>query len=85
MSAGQEVIVGERRPGAVFRPNRSGQIIPSAGLGGVSVSVGPFNIESSDGPGVRAALIDVVPVLRDQVIESVKRALRVDSRRPSPA
>ena len=84
VGAGQEVIVGEDGPER-FRPNRSGQIIPFGGLGGVSVAVGPFNIQSSDGPGVRAALIDVVPVLRDQVIESVKRALRVDSRRPSPA
>ena len=84
VSAGHGYVVGERGP-ELFRPNRSGQIIPSEGLGGVSVSVGPFNIESSDGPGVRAALVDVVPVLRDEVIQAVRQTLRVDARRPSPA
>ena len=81
--AGQSVLVGEAGP-EIFRPSVGGDIIPS-GVGGVSVSVGPFNIESSDGPGVRAALADVVPVLRDEVIQAVRQTLRVDSRRPSPA
>ena len=83
LRAGQTAIVGEDGP-ELFRPSVGGDIIPS-GVGGVSVSVGPFNIESSDGPGVRAALADVVPVLRDEVIQAVRQTLRVDSRRPSPA
>ena len=82
LRAGQSALVGENGP-EIFRPSVGGDIIPS-GVGGVSVSVGPFNIESSDGPGVRAALADVVPVLRDEVIQAVRQTLRVDARRPSP-
>ena len=84
LRAGQSALVGERGP-EIFRPSVDGDIIPSGMGGGVSVSVGPFNIESSDGPGVRAALADVVPVLRDEVIQAVRQTLRVDARRPSPA
>ena len=83
MAAGQEVIVGEDGPER-FRPSVAGNVIPGVG-GGVNVSVGPFNIESTDGPGVRAALVDVVPVLRDEVVQAVRQTLRVDARRPSPA
>ena len=83
VAAGQEVIVGEDGPER-FRPSVAGNVIPGVG-GGVSVSVGPFNIESTDGPGVRAALVDVVPVLRDEVVQAVRQTLRVDARRPSPA
>ena len=75
--------MGEDGP-ELFRPKVGGDIIPS-GAGGVNVSIGPINIESSDGPGVRAALIDLMPVLRDEVIQGVRQTLRVDSRRPSPA
>ena len=83
VAAGQEVIVGEDGPER-FRPSVAGNVIPGVG-GGVNVSVGPFNIESTDGPGVRAALVDVVPVLRDEVVQAVRQTLRVDARRPSPA
>ena len=83
LRAGQTAIVGEDGP-ELFRSNVAGDIIPS-GVGGVSIGPFTFNIESSDGPGVRAALADVVPVLRDQVTQAVRQTLRVDSRRPSPA
>ena len=82
-AAGQTAIVGEAEP-ELFRPSVAGDIIPS-GAGGVNLSIGPINIESSDGPGVRAALGDLIPVLRDEVIQGVRQTLRVDSRRPSPA
>ena len=83
LAAGQTALVGERGP-EIFRPKVGGDIIPS-GAGGVNVNIGPINIESSDGPGVRAALIDLVPVLRDEVIQGVRQTLRVDARRPAPA
>ena len=83
LRAGQTALVGENGP-ELFRPSVGGDIIPS-GVGGVNLSIGPINIESSDGPGVRAALGDLIPVLRDEVIQGVRQTLRVDSRRPSPA
>ena len=83
LAAGQSAIVGEDGP-EIFRPRVGGDIIPS-GAGGVAVTIGPINIESSDGPGVRAALADLIPVLRDEVIQGVRQTLRVDARRPSPA
>ena len=81
--AGQDVLVGERGP-EIFRSSVAGNIIPNGMGGGVGVSLA-FNIQSSDGPGVRAALADVVPVLRDEVIQAVHQTLRVNARRPSPA
>ena len=59
VAAGQEVIVGEDGPER-FRPSVAGNVIPGVG-GGVNLSIGPINIESSDGPGVRAALVDLIP------------------------
>ena len=44
LAAGQTALVGERGP-ELFRPSVAGDIIPS-GLGGVSLSIGPINIES---------------------------------------
>ena len=83
LAAGQSALVGENGP-EIFRPRVGGDIIPS-GVGGVAVNIGPINIESSDGPGVRAALGDLIPVLIDEVTQGVRQTLRVDSRRPSPA
>ena len=83
LRAGQSALVGEAGP-EIFRSSSAGNIIP-LGTGGVNLSIGPINIESSDGPGVRAALGDLIPVLRDEVIQGVRQTLRVDARRPSPA
>ncbi|MDE2906671.1 MAG: phage tail tape measure protein [Acidobacteriota bacterium] len=77
VSAGMPYVVGEAGP-ELFVPNVSGRIDPRAVGGGDSLVVNlsqHFQIESSDGPGVRAALAQAAPQLVDASVAAVTEAL----------
>ncbi len=74
----------------LFRPRTAGEIIPNHVLrsakpigGGAPVINISINIQSSDGPGVRAALAEAVPVLREELGRAVKGDVTRDLLRPS--
>ena len=81
VGAGKSYIVGERGP-ELFVPNHSGTIVPDlrataavggAG-GGVTVNM-PVSIDSTDGPGVRNALVELMPLIRREAVAAVTVAL----------
>ena len=89
VGAGRLYMVGERGK-ELFRPRVAGEIIPNyklrpalAGGGAPVIHIGPFNIQSSDGPGVRAALAEAVPVIEARVSRAVKGEVQADLARPS--
>ena len=72
---GRAILVGEGGP-EVFVPPTPGTIIPNhiAASGGGSPTVNlTFNIESTDGPGVRAALREAEPRLTGAALSAVAR------------
>lgn len=85
--AGQLYLVGERGP-ELFRPAGSGSIIPNGelrpALAGGGGNVFNFHIQSTDGPGVRAAIEAARPLLAQDAVELSRRVARVDLSRPSP-
>ena len=91
VQSGRSYLVGERGP-ELFRPNTSGRIIPHHRLAAAAAGAGSgapaFNfsihIESTDGPGVRAALAEAVPVIEARVSQSVRGQVAADLSRPSP-
>ena len=66
---GQLGLVGEDGP-ELFIPRFAGSVVPlrseSSGRGSTSIV---FNIESTDGPGVRAALNTAIPRLKEEVLK----------------
>ena len=74
-----------------FPPRVAGEIIPNyklrAALAGAGAGGNAFNfsinIQSSDGPGVRAALAEAVPVIEARVSRAVKGEVQADLARPS--
>ena len=88
VEAGRLYMVGERGE-ELFRPRVPGEIIPNyklrpalAGAGGNAFNFS-INIQSSDGPGVRAALAEAVPVIEARVSRAVKGEVQADLARPS--
>ena len=88
VQAGRLYMVGERGM-ELFRPRVAGEIIPNyklrpalAGAGGNAFNFS-INIQSSDGPGVRAALAEAVPVIEARVSRAVKGEVQADLARPS--
>ena len=88
VGAGRLYMVGERGK-ELFRPQVPGEIIPNyklrpalAGAGGNAFNFS-INIQSSDGPGVRAALAEAVPVIEARVSRAVKGEVQADLARPS--
>ena len=91
--AGQPYLVGERGP-ELFLPTAAGQIIPNHRLSAMTgrplmAAAGPsfqfnFHIESTDGPGVEAAIQRARPVLAQDAVELSQRLTRTDMSRPSP-
>ena len=88
VEAGRLYMVGERGE-ELFRPRVAGEIIPNyklrpalAGAGGNAFNFS-INIQSSDGPGVRAALAEAVPVIEARVSRAVKGEVQADLARPS--
>ena len=81
-SAGGPYIVGERGP-ELFMPRHSGSVFSAGqtrGMSGGGITVAPvFNIQSADGPGVRAAIDEVMP----QIVQTAKSAVAADMQRPS--
>lgn len=77
---GERYLVGERGP-ELFVPGASGAIVPAgataAAMGGGAVSI-TINVESTDGPGVRAAIAEAQP----QLTEAAIRAVAVRQSRP---
>lgn len=62
VAAGRGYIVGEDGP-EPFVPPGAGRILPNSALGGQFVFAPRFYVESTDGPGVEAALARAIPVL----------------------
>ena len=88
VEAGRLYMVGERGQ-ELFRPRVAGEIVPNyklrpalAGAGGNAFNFS-INIQSSDGPGVRAALAEAVPVIEARVSRAVKGEVQADLARPS--
>ena len=90
VGAGRLYMVGERGK-ELFRPRAAGEIVPNyklrpalagAGAGGNAFNFS-INIQSSDGPGVRAALAEAVPVIEARVSRAVKGEVQADLARPS--
>ena len=90
VQAGRLYMVGERGK-ELFRPRVAGEIVPNyklrpamagAGAGGNAFNFS-INIQSSDGPGVRAALAEAVPVIEARVSRAVKGEVQADLARPS--
>ena len=91
--AGQTYLVGERGP-ELFRPAGSGRIVPNHQLGAMTgrplmAAAGPsfqfnFHIESTDGPGVQAALAQARPLLMQDAAEMAKSVVGANLSRPSP-
>ncbi|MCY4598380.1 MAG: hypothetical protein OXF27_00450 [Acidobacteria bacterium] len=88
VAAGRLYMVGERGK-ELFRPQVAGEIVPNyklrpalAGAGGNAFNFS-INIQSSDGPGVRAALAEAVPVIEERVSRAVKGEVQADLARPS--
>ncbi len=89
VEAGRLYRVGERGE-ELFRPRVSGEIIANhklrpalAGGGGGNVFHFDIDIQSSDGPGVRAALAEAAPLIESRVSRAVKGEIRADLARPS--
>ncbi len=81
VSAGSPYIVGERGP-ELFVPGGSGNIVPNGSLGGQQfVQNLNINIDSTDGPGVRRALSEALPVIRETARSDTLDLLN----RPGPA
>ena len=90
VEAGRAYMVGEVGP-ELFRPRAGGEIIPNyklrpalGGGGGVAFHFGDINIESTDGPGVRVAMAEAIPVIEDRVSRVVRGQMTADTIRPSP-
>lgn len=88
VGAGRLYMVGERGK-ELFRPRVAGEIVPNyklrpalAGAGGNAFNFS-INIQSSDGPGVRAALAEAVPLIEARVSRAVKGEVQADLARPS--
>ena len=91
--AGQPYLVGERGP-ELFLPTASGRIVPNHQLGAMAgrpsmAAASPsfqfnFHIESTDGPGVEAAIQRARPVLAQDAVELSQRVTLADMSRPSP-
>ena len=91
VKAGRPYIVGEGGRPELFVPNVGGEIIPNyklrpalGGGGGVVVSFGDINIESTDGPGVRAAMAEAIPVIENRLSRLVSGQVQTNLSRPSP-
>ena len=89
VEAGQLYMVGESGR-ELFRPRVPGEIIPNYKLramgagGGGNVFHFSFNIQSTDGPGVRAAIEEARPLLIGDAVRAAQGAMRVDISRASP-
>ena len=88
--AGRPYLVGEAGR-ELFVPPEGGEIIPNyklrpalAGGGGMVVSFGDINIESTDGPGVRAAMAEAILVVENRLSRLVRGQVQADLSRPSP-
>ncbi len=90
VEAGRPYMVGEAGR-ELFVPPVGGEIIPNhklrpalAGGGGVAFHFGDINIESTDGPGVRAAMAEAIPVIENRLSRLVSGQVRTNLSRPSP-
>ena len=85
VQAGRPIMVGEHGREA-FVPSQGGRVLShpqterALGGGGSQVVNLSFNIQSTDGPGVRRALNEAVP----SIVNAAKGSLLEDMRRPSP-
>ena len=81
VQAGRAYVVGERGRPELFVPGESGMVYPESQLqSGQSVNVNIGNlvgrIDSSDGPGVQAALAEALPAIRDVIEGDLIKMLR---------
>ena len=73
VTGGRPYVVGERGP-ELFIPQGGGHIVPNHAMGGVVVNQS-FSIQSTDGPGVRKALAEAMPVFRQAALDDVSEAI----------
>ena len=90
VEAGRPYLVGEAGR-ELFVPPEGGEIIPNyklrpalAGGGGVAFHFGDINIESTDGPGVRMAMAEAIPVIENRLSRLVSGQVQTNLSRPSP-
>ena len=90
VEAGRPYMIGEVGR-ELFVPPVGGEIIPNyklrpalAGGGGVAFHFGDINIESTDGPGVRAAMAEAIPVIENRLSRLVSGQVQTNLSRPSP-
>ena len=90
VEAGRPYMVGEVGR-ELFVPPVGGEIIPNyklrpalGGGGGVAFNFGDINIESTDGPGVRAAMAEAITVIENRLSRLVRGQVQADLSRPSP-
>ena len=89
VAAGQLYRVGESGE-ELFRPWASGEIIPNQQLrpalagGGGMVHNWSIHIESTDGPGVRRALGEAMPLLEERASRVAENRVAIAQSRPSP-
>ena len=90
VEAGRPYLVGEAGR-ELFVPPVGGEIIPNhklrpalGGGGGVAFHFGDINIESTDGPGVRAAMAEAIPVIENRLSRLVSGQVQTNLSRPSP-
>ena len=90
VEAGRPYMVGEVGR-ELFVPPVGGEIIPNyklrpalGGGGGVAFNFGDINIESTDGPGVRAAMAEAIPVIENRLSRLVSGQVQTNLSRPSP-
>ena len=70
VNVGQPYVVGEAGP-EIFVPKTAGDIIPNNQIGGgVNITFAPV-IQSTDGPGVRNALNQVLPMFKRDIIQTI--------------
>ena len=87
VEAGRLYMVGERGP-ELFLPRSAGEIIAHgsprlAAAGNVTVNIDIGGIHSTDGPGVKKALAETLPVIESRVARAVKGDVQADLARPS--
>ena len=85
--AGHPYLVGEGGGAELFVPSQDGTVIPnyklrSQGEGATVVNL-MINVESTDGPGVRAAIDEAIPEIVEAAVEASQRVTQVNANRPS--
>jgi len=75
VASGNPYLVGEKGP-ELFVPNHSGSIVSNKDMMGGTTVNQSFTIQSTDGPGVRKALAEAMPVFRQAALDDAANAYK---------